>query len=413
MRPSLSESSPSITPTVPTSRRTALSFLVLAWLAGINLRAVLLAVPPVLPLIRQDLGLSYTATSLLTGLPILLLGLAAVPGAFLIARTSPRAAVAFGLVLLAAGAFLRALVPSAFPIFAFTVLLSIGIAICQPAFSVLVRQLFPKHVGMATGIYSNGLIIGEIVAAALTLPALNLLGADNWRGTFILWGFPIVAMLALWLLFAPRTQTASTAPRARWLAGWKTWRGWQLGLLLGSGSLVYFATNTWIPVYDRAVGRSQDAIQAALFVLNGMQLPVSILVTVFAGALLGRRWPMVLAGIACVLGVLGWLFVPAASLFWAGLLGAGSSTVFLLSLGLPAFLAPERDVAGYTGLALTLGYGSAFFGPLLGGSLWDISGQPGFAFLPIAVAGVLQIVFGLLLPRHSEQARLQESEVPV
>jgi CP family cyanate transporter-like MFS transporter len=394
----------------PSSRRTAISFLALAWLVGINLRAVLLAVPPVLPLIRQDLGLSYTATGLLTSLPILLLGLAAVPGAFLVARTSARAAVAVGLTLLAAGALLRALLPAAFPIFAFTMLLSIGIAMCQPAFSVLVRQLFPKHIGLATGIYSNGLIVGEIVAASLTLPALKLLGADNWRGTFVLWGIPIVVTLALWLLFAPRTRAAGTVPRARWQAGWKTWRGWQLGLLLGTGSLVYFSTNTWIPNYDKALNRPEAASSAELFVLNVMQLPVSILATVFAGKVLGKRWPMVLSGMACVLGAFGWLFLPAASLLWVGLLGAGSSTVFLLSLGLPAFLAPERDVAGYTGLMLTLGYTNAFFGPLIGGGLWDISGNPGFAFIPILVASFGQMVFGLLLPRQGEHSTWHEKE---
>ncbi len=399
-------------PTTPSnSRRAALTFLVLAWLVGVNLRAVLLAVPPVLPLIRQDLGLSYTVTELLTSVPSLLLGLAAVPGAFLIARTSARAAVVVGLTLLATGTFLRALIPAVFPILAFTVILSIGIAICQPAFSVLVRQLFPKQIGTATGIYSNGLIVGEIVAASLTLPALKFLGADNWRGTFVLWGIPIVLTLALWLLFAPRTHTMGTVARARWQAGWKTWRGWQLGLLLGTGSLVYFSTNTWIPNYDKALGRPEATSSAELFVLNAMQLPVSILVTLFANRVLGRRWPMVLSGIACVLGTLGWLFLPAASIFWVGLLGAGSSTVFLLSLGLPAFLAPERDVAGYTGLMLTLGYTNAFFGPLIGGGLWDISGNPGFAFIPILLASFGQIVFGLLLPRPGEHSAWQESEV--
>lgn len=396
--------------TAPTSRRTALAFLTLAWLVGVNLRAVLLAVPPVLPLIRQDLGLSYTATGLLTSLPILLLGLAAVPGAFLIARTSARAAVVIGLTLLAAGTLLRAVIPAALPIFAFTILLSIGIAICQPAFSVLVRQLFPKHIGLATGIYSNGLIVGEIVAASLTLPALKLLGADNWRGTFVLWGLPIVLTLALWLLFAPRTHAAGTVAKARWQAGWKTWRGWQLGLLLGTGSLVYFSTNTWIPNYDKALGRPETNSSAELFVLNLMQLPVSILVTVFAGAVLGKRWPMVLSGLACVVGTLGWLFLPAASLLWVGLLGAGSSTVFLLSLGLPAFLAPARDVAGYTALMLTLGYTNAFFGPLIGGGLWDISGNPGFAFIPILVASVGQMVFGMLLPQRGKGSAWEESE---
>ena len=387
-------------PVIP--RRAAFTFLALAWLSAINLRTVLLAIPPVLPNIRQDLGLSYTASTSLTSLPTLLMGLAAVPGAFLIARVSARTTVAVGLGLLAAGALLRALVPAALPLFALTALLSLGIAVAQTALPVLVRQWFPNQVGIATGVYSNGLIIGEVLAAAFTLAVLNLLGTRDWRVTFLFWGIPIVLMLALWLLFAPRARWGVTAQGvARWQAGWKSWRGWRIGLLLGSGSLVYFAMNAGIPIYDKALGRD-TLTQPALSVLNAMQLPASILITVFARSLAGRRWPFVLAGVFCVTGILGWLFAPDIALLWAGLLGSGSSSVFLLGLALPGLLAPEHEVAGYTGLVLTLGYTSAFFGSLIGGGLWDISGVPALVFLPVIVASCMQIVLGAFLPGAAE-----------
>ncbi len=390
-------------PAIP--RRAAYTFLALAWLVAVNLRSILLAVPPVLPQIRQDLGLSYTATALLTSLPTLLMALAAVPGAFLVARASARSTIAVGLALLAVGALLRALVPAALPLFAFTTLLSLGIAVAQPALPVLVRQWFPRQIGLATAVYSNGLIIGEILAAAFTVSALTLLGTSDWRVSFLFWGVPVVATLALWLLFAPRAHQGNTGHNvARWWAGWNTWRGWQLGLLLGSGSLVYFAMNTWIPNYDKALGRA-EATPAALSVLNGLQLPISILIIIFARSLAGRRWPFVLWGILCVTGIFGWLFAPAStSLLWVGLLGAGSSGVFLLALALPPLLAPEHEVAGYTGLMLTLGYTSAFCGPLIGGGLWDASGVPALAFLPVIIASAMQILLGALLPKPAKES---------
>jgi CP family cyanate transporter-like MFS transporter len=381
-------------------RRAAYTLLALAWLVAVNLRTVLLAVPPVLPQIRQDLGLAYTPTALLTSLPTLLMGLAAVPGAFLVARFSARSAVAVGLALLAAGTLLRALVPATLPLFAFTVLLSLGVAVAQPGLPVLMRQWFPRQIGLATGIFSNGFIIGEILAASLTSSVLVWLHTSDWRVTFIFWGVPVVAALALWLIFAPQTHWSSAARGlARWQAGWNTWRGWRMGLLMGSGSLVYFAMNTWIPEYDKALGR-EAAYPDALKVLNAMQLPTSILVTVFAPRIAGRRWPFIFFGILCTIGIFGWLFAPASSaLLWVGLLGAGSSGVFLLGLALPPLLAPEHEVAGYTGLLLTLGYLSAFSGPLIGGGLWDLSGIPALAFLPVILASAVQITLGAFLPR--------------
>ena len=56
---------------------------ILITLVGFNLRSVLLGVPPVLPLIQHDLGLSYTATGFLTALPVLVLAVGAWPSGLL------------------------------------------------------------------------------------------------------------------------------------------------------------------------------------------------------------------------------------------------------------------------------------------------------------------------------------------
>ena len=70
--------------------------LLLLWLAGNALRLTILAVPPVIPLIHDDLHMSATQVGILTGLPSLLLALAAVPGSLLIARTGVLAALTSG-----------------------------------------------------------------------------------------------------------------------------------------------------------------------------------------------------------------------------------------------------------------------------------------------------------------------------
>ena len=60
--------------------------LILLWLAGNSLRLPILAIPPVLALIQADLRLSGTEIGVLTGLPVILFAVAAVPGSLLIAR---------------------------------------------------------------------------------------------------------------------------------------------------------------------------------------------------------------------------------------------------------------------------------------------------------------------------------------
>ena len=57
----------------------------LLWLAGVGLRLTILAVPPVILLIQTDLSLSETEVGILSGLPVILFGIAALPGSLLVA----------------------------------------------------------------------------------------------------------------------------------------------------------------------------------------------------------------------------------------------------------------------------------------------------------------------------------------
>src|SRR5258708_11209130 len=66
------------------SRRQFMLCVLLLWLAGNGLRITILAVPPVIPLIRADLGMSDTMVGILTGLPPVLFACTAVLGSLLI-----------------------------------------------------------------------------------------------------------------------------------------------------------------------------------------------------------------------------------------------------------------------------------------------------------------------------------------
>ena len=64
-------------------------------------------------------------------------------------------------------------------LFGMTLLMGAGIAVSQPTLPALVRHWFAKshEITRATGFWSNGLLVGELLAAALTLPVvLQLVG---------------------------------------------------------------------------------------------------------------------------------------------------------------------------------------------------------------------------------------------
>jgi CP family cyanate transporter-like MFS transporter len=380
--------------------------LLLLWLVGVNLRTVILGVPPTLPALHRALSLSYSAAGLLTSLPVLLMAAGAIPGAYLVSRVGARRAVAVGLALVALGAALRGTFPSPALLFAFTVVFALGIAVAQPALPSLAQAWFPTRIGRAIAIYSNGLLVGEVIAASITLPLL--LVPFGWQFALAVWAVPAAIVLALWLIITPASEAAMPTAGA-WLPDWRSRRMLRVGLLMGGASLVYFGMNSWVP--DTLDARHAHAlIPLTLGALNAMQLPVSLWLALRGDAMLGRRWPYVLAGVGSLVGVAGYALAPAGSApIWAGLAGAAASLAFILNLGLPALFSPS-EVARTSGLMFAIGYGAAFFGPALGGFAWDWTGQFRFALLPMLVGAFAMLAFGATLPEMSVRPATRSAE---
>src|ERR671938_341770 len=122
----------------------------LLWLAGVGLRLTILAVPPVIALIQADLNLSGTEIGILSGLPVILFAIAALPGSLLIARFGPLATLVAGLVIAGVGSGLRGALLDVWVLYGATIVMSAGIAIMQPAMSPLVRQWMPQRVSFGT-----------------------------------------------------------------------------------------------------------------------------------------------------------------------------------------------------------------------------------------------------------------------
>jgi MFS transporter, CP family, cyanate transporter len=378
--------------------------LLLLWLAGMDLRLTILAVPPVLPLIHRDLALDEKSVAVLSGLPILLFGLMAVPGSLLIARIGARRAIITGLLAVALGSGLRGAGTSAGMLFAMTFVMGAGVSIIQPALPALVSRWFPASVALATAVYANGLLIGEVLGASLTIPVILPLVAGSWEWSFALWAVPVLLTAILMIFGTPETAVAATAPRARWWPDWGDPRLWRLGLLQGGCSVLYFACNAFIPDYLHATGRG-ELVNACLTALNAGQLPASLLILLFARRLAGQRGPYIAAGAIGLLSLAGLLVSGEAGMVAsAAAIGFCSAFVLILTLALPPLLAAPEDVHRLSAGMLAIGYTLSFIVPFVGGAIWDATGSPATAFLPGAVGAAIVLTLGAML-RPADQRR--------
>jgi len=365
--------------------------LTLLWLVGIALRLAILAVPPVIPVLRSEFHLTGTDIGILSGLPVVLFAAAALAGSRLVARVGVGAAVVAGLFLTALGSALRGGASNVLFLFAATVVMGIGVAVTQPAVPTLVGRWLPQHVVFGTGVYTNGLLVGEILPVGL-FPVLYPMLGQSWRATFVLWALPIMAIAVLVMLTAPRDDGNTISVSPRWFPDWRARDIWRIGLIFGGVGPFYFGTNAFLPGYLNEVGRP-DLISAALTALNLGQLPASLLLVSFARHIESRAWPFVLAGLLGLVGV-GGVVVTAGVLtvVSAALLGFAAGGAFALGLTLPPLLSTPGDVARVSAAMFTISYAMTVVVAIVCGAAWDVAGIARFAFLPIALAALPSIV---------------------
>jgi CP family cyanate transporter-like MFS transporter len=364
------------------------------------LRLTLLAVPPVIPLIHAELGLTETEIGTLGTLPSLLLAAAAIPGSLLIARFGATAALVVGLLLVGFGSAARGAANDIGILYVTTMITAGGVAIMQPAMPPLVRAWLPDRVPLGTAIYTNGLLVAEVLAVALTIPLVLPLAGGSWRLSFVLWGIPVIATAVLVMLLAPRAAISTTNVPRKWWPNWRDKQLWRLAFCLGCINTCYFATNTFLPDYLHAAGRA-DLIGPALTSLNFCQLPASFLMLGLAPRLVRRHGAYVSIGLLLLLSLIGiaitsgWWIV-----FWAGVLGFAGAAGLILILALPPLLSAPEDVHRMASAMFTISYPCAVLMSVIGGYAWDATQIPWIAFVPIGFCALVLAILPLSINFH-------------
>ncbi len=377
--------------------------LVLLWLGGFAARLPILAIPPVIPRIHDDLHLSETEVGLLIGLPLGMFALAAVPGSLLVARLGVRRTMLYGLLLTAVASAARSASIDAVTLFAATALTGFAVAVMQPALPALVRAWVPARVPLGTAVYTNGMVSGATAGPAFTIPFVLPWLAGSWRLDLVVWSALIGVIALLFAAFGPRATAApasAAASSSRWWPNWKDPLIWWLGIGFGSTNTVYFGANAFLPDYLTSLGRT-DLIAASLGWVNGAQLITSFSLLWLAGRVQGRMWPHLLFG---SLSLAAFATIMLSSSAWivlaSAILGVAAAVPFVLLLALPPTLSAPNDVHRTAAGMFTISYAVAVIVPVVCGAIWDLSGAAWTAFVPLAGCAVVMTVFGARLARY-------------
>lgn len=368
----------------------------LLWLAvsvfliAFNLRPLFASLSVTLTEIMHDLALTASQASILTTLPVLCLGVFAIPAPGLARRYGTERTLMGALLVILAGTVLRATghVP---PLFIATAAAGAGIAVANVLLPALIKRDFGPWTAPMTGIFTMGLCAGAASAAAFTQPLRSILGGD-WTWALAVWALPALLVAIMWL---PR---AAHQPRVQNLRAhqpgslWRNRLAWQVTLFMGLQSALAYIVMGWLAPMLRE--RGMDATAAGYVV--GLSIIVQMLATMLTPSLAVRRPAQSTMAVVIsafnVIALLGCLLMSLTTVWvWAIVLGLAQGASIALAIMMIVLRADDTVTASQlSGMAQGVGYTIAAGGPFIVGVLRDYSGNFDAAiYLVIAIGLVL------------------------
>ncbi|CAJ3590279.1 major facilitator family transporter [Burkholderia pseudomallei] len=346
-------------------------------LVGLNLRPALASIGPLLDTIQRASGLSDSAASLLTTLPILLMGALGLVAPWLARRVGVRAGVGLGVALIGLACAARVAAGAPAALLASALCAGLGIAAAQALLPAFIKTQFAARAGSVMGFYSTSIMGGAVFASVATPFAAHAIG---WTCALAGWALPAAAAALLWPLATRATARPAHARPAAFFG-------------LGTGA--YTLVLAWLPPYYVSLGWSPEAAGGLLGGVTLAEVVAGLTVSALVERLPDRRPALFTALVSLFAGLIALIAAPLGLALPASLLlGLGIGALFPLSLIVTLDHASSAAEAGaLTGFVQGVGYLIAGLFPFVAGvirqSVADLSPAWGFmAVVCIAMAAM-------------------------
>lgn len=369
------------------------------FLASLNMRAGLVVISPLIPILKEHFDLSTTAISVLAGIPIFCFAATSLLMGQVSKLGSSNRIIKWALTVLAVSLFARTFTGLA-GLYLFSLIMGISIAVMNYELPAWVKEHAPAAAGLMTGVYTTLMGITAAVATATSVP-LAQLNSLSWQMAMIPWiAIAIVVAIYWWRRSDSKSFQRNIKAAHFWRSpAFKDPTAWALVLFFGIESMVYYATATWLPTI----------LLTKEFTLRGGALAVSI--SGLVGSLVGLTVPhyvgkfadkrIFLVGASC-LTALSFLAVAMQSgsiiYLWLCLSNIGISICFPLSLMLAGTKTSSAEATrNMSTMMQSIGYVLSSMGPGLLGWLYESSGNWNSALIGIVFLTFIQLTMGWIV----------------
>ncbi|MBY4840090.1 MFS transporter [Pantoea sp. DY-5] len=366
-------------------------FALLVFVIALNLRPIMAAMGPLFPLLQRDAQLSATQLSLLTTLPVIMMGLAALAGPLLLRRLGEVRGIAAGLLLLALASVARGFDQSATALIISALVAGCGIGLIQALMPAQIKRHFGAKAGTLMALFTTGIMAGAAIAAASAAPLAN---AQGLTLTLAIPVVPAVIALLLWLTFSRGVtpMQSSQAPRTA-----RSPRAWLLMIFFGIGTGAYTLVLAWLPPFYMQHGWQPEQSGYVLGALTLTEVAAGFVLSALIHRFRDRRRPLLVVLTSILLGLISLLWLGGAQAWLPTLLlGLGIGALFPLSLIVTLDHARTPEEAG-TLLSLVQGGGYllAALMPLIAGIVRDRAASLDSAWIIMSVGIVLLMLMAL------------------
>ena len=378
------------------------------FLAAINMRAGLVLIGPLIPILKNYFGLSNTALALLAGIPMLCYSASSLLITYVARLGSSNAIIRFAISALTIGLIARAFTGLT-GLFIFTFLIGISIAIMNYEIPVWVKEHAEDSAGFMTGIYVTIMGVFAAISIAVTVP-LSELNSLSWRMSMVPWMLIALFTAIFWWRKVPIAQASKeTEPIHFWRSPlFKKPMAWALVFFFGFESMTFYATATWFPTLltEKEFSLTQAAVAVSISGLIGSM--VGLAAPHYISKVRDQRLILALVSIGTAASFLMIsLQSGAAVILWLCLSNIGISIAFPMALLLSGTKAVNaEDTRTLSTMMQSIGYVLSATGPFLMGKVFELSGSWNSALHAVVVVCILQMAMALIIGKPGQIKRL-------
>jgi len=387
--------------------------LAIAGLMAFAMWAPVYCVPPIEHIIKEELMLSHAQASLLFIGPLLMIIGVSIPAGFLADRIGIKKAAGIGIIILAVGATLRGTATDINSLLVFTFIYGAGLGWTVPNLPKMISGWVSREkAGMATGIYTTGMLAAPSLAMAISMPLIFPI-TGSFQGVLFFWGIPAVAAAIVWWLLAenpPRAATpAEPVTRANLARVLNNKYLWLVASLFFLHDFYFNTWAAWAPTMMMIKGASAGLAGTITSVVMWAGIPTVFFMPRLAYRL-GLRKPFLwLPGIVLAFAAWGALNI-TLPLSWPlmALIGVALETRFVTIMALPVEMMPRDQVGTASGLVWSVGLAGGVVGAFTGGRILDLTGSLDVVLFVLLGLSAAATVIALALPETGPRARISK-----